>query len=75
MAGFRVNSVDLDLSLSPGLLPAQRLGVSKTWVDPLIGGRARVAIGDSWFATAFGDVGGFSATSDFPLGMEAEKTP
>ncbi len=59
MAGFRVNSVDLDLSLSPGLLPAQRLGVSETWVDPLIGGRARVAIGDRWFATAFADVGGF----------------
>jgi hypothetical protein len=39
MVGFRVNSVALDLSLSPGLLPAQRLGVSETWVDPLIGAR------------------------------------
>ena len=61
MAGFRVNSVDLDLSLSPGLLPAQRLGVSETWVDPLIAGRARVALGDRWFATAFADVRGDSA--------------
>ncbi len=64
MAGFRVNSVDLDLSLSPGLLPAQRLGLSETWVDPLIGGRARVTIGDRWFGSAFADVGGFSAASD-----------
>ena len=64
MAGFRINSVDLDLSLSPGLLPAQRLGLSETWVDPLIGGRARVAIADRWFATAFADVGGFGAASD-----------
>ena len=64
MAGFRVNSVALDLSLSPGLLPAQRLGVSETWVDPLIGGRARVGITDRWFATAFADVGGFRAGSD-----------
>jgi outer membrane receptor protein involved in Fe transport len=64
MAGFRVNSVDLDLSLSPGLLPGQRVGVSETWVDPLIGGRTRVAITDRWFATAFADVGGLSAASD-----------
>lgn len=38
MAGFRVNSVDLDLSLAPGLLAGQRIGVSGTWIDPLIGG-------------------------------------
>ncbi len=64
MAGFRANSVDLSLSLSPGLLPAQRLRVRQTWVDPLIGGRARVAITDRWFATAFADVGGLGAASD-----------
>ena len=39
MAGFRVNSLDIDLSLSPGLLPSQRFGIGETWVDPLIGGR------------------------------------
>ena len=65
MAGFRVNSVDLDLSLSPGLLPGQRLGLSETWVDPLIGGRVRFAITDHWFATALADVGGFDVGSDF----------
>ncbi len=64
MAGLRVNSIDLDLSLAPGLLAAQRVGVSETWVDPLIGGRASVAITDRWFVTAFADVGGFSAASD-----------
>lgn len=64
MAGLRVNSIDLDLSLAPGLLPAQRVRVSETWVAPLLGGRARVAITDRWFATAFADVGGFSAASD-----------
>ena len=37
MAGFRVNSIDLDVSLAPGLLTSQRFGMSETWVDPLNG--------------------------------------
>jgi outer membrane receptor protein involved in Fe transport len=64
MAGFRVNSVDLNVSLSPGLLRSQRFNTSETWVDPLIGGRARFAISDRWFATALADIGGFRAGSD-----------
>jgi len=64
MAGFRISSLDIDLSLSPGLLAGQRIGVSETWIDPVIGGRARLAITDKWFATAFADVGGFSADID-----------
>jgi outer membrane receptor protein involved in Fe transport len=64
MAGLRVNSLDIDLSLSPGLLPRQSLGTGETWVDPLIGGRLRFAITDHWFATAFADVGGLDVGSD-----------
>ena len=64
MAGLRVSAIDLDLTLSPGRLPRQRLGVSETWVDPVIGARARVALGDKWFATVFGDVGGAGGDSD-----------
>ena len=64
MAGFRVNSVDINVSLSPGLLQGQSFGASETWVDPLVGGRVRFAITDHWFATALVDVGGFKAGSD-----------
>jgi hypothetical protein len=64
LAGFRVSAIDLDLSLSPGLFSGRSLVVSETWIDPVIGGRARFAITDNWFATVFGDVGGFSADSD-----------
>lgn len=64
MGGVRVSSIDLDLSLSPGLLAGQSVGVGETWVDPVIGGRARFAITDSWFATVFGDVGGTGGDSD-----------
>jgi hypothetical protein len=64
MAGLRIQSLDIDLSLSPGLLPDQSFGISETWVDPLIGGRVRFAITDHWFATAFADVGGLDVGSD-----------
>ena len=64
MAGFRISSLDIDLSLSPGLLRGRSFGVSETWIDPVIGGRARIAIGGNWFATAFADVGGFGGDSD-----------
>ena len=64
MAGFRVNSVDLNVSLSPGLLQGQRFGASETWIDPLVGGRVRFAITDRWFATALVDVGGKGGGSD-----------
>ena len=64
MAGVQISSIDLDLSLSPGLLGGPRLGLSETWVDPVIGGRARFAITDDWFATTFADVGGFGVDSD-----------
>jgi len=64
MAGLRVNSLDIDLSLSPGLLPGQSFDIGETWVDPLIGGRVRFAITDHWFATALADVGGLDVGSD-----------
>lgn len=64
LAGFRVSSLNVDLSLSPRLLPGLRLSVGETWVDPVIGARTRVAITDKWFATAFADVGGFNVDSD-----------
>ena len=64
LAGLRVTYLEVDLSLSPGALPGQRVGVSETWVDPVIGGRARVALGGNWFATALADVGGSGGDSD-----------
>lgn len=64
LAGFRVTGLEVDLSLSAGALPGQRFGVSETWVDPVIGGRARVALGGNWFATALADVGGSGGDSD-----------
>lgn len=56
--GFRAFGVDLDLTLNPGDDPGESSSASKTWVDPLIAGRAIVPINEKWFATAFADFGG-----------------
>lgn len=64
MAGLRLSGIDLDLTLSPGRLPRQSLGLSETWVDPVIGARTRIALGDQWFATVFADIGGAGGDSD-----------
>jgi hypothetical protein len=64
MAGLRAVSVDLDVTLARGDLRARSFGVGDSWVDPLVGGRLRLALTDRWFAAAFADLGGFGGGSD-----------
>ena len=64
LAGLRSVSMNIDVSLSPGVLPGQSFGLSDNWVDPLVGGRIRVAMDDHWFGTLIADVGGFQGDSD-----------
>lgn len=35
-----------------------------SWVDPIVGARARATFTDAWFATAVVDYGGFGGQSD-----------
>lgn len=58
-AGFRVYSMDVDLGLQGGLLDGRKFGGSESWVDPLVVARLVVPFSEKWFATAFGDIGGF----------------
>jgi hypothetical protein len=68
MAGARVWSVnnDIKLSLTAGGAPLAGLGGSEgsTWVDPMVGFRARLDLNSSWYLTGWGMVGGFGAGSD-----------
>jgi hypothetical protein len=64
LGGARAVWLDVDVALTPGALPGQSFGLSESWVDPLVGGRARVALTDRWFTTALADIGGFNAGSD-----------
>lgn len=64
LVGARVWSVDTELSFSTGPLSGVTVGESKTWVDPVVGALVRVQMGDGFFLTVYGDVGGFGAASD-----------
>jgi hypothetical protein len=41
LGGARFFSLDLDLSLDPGLLAGRSFDLSDTWADPVLGARAR----------------------------------
>lgn len=60
-AGARVWIVGTELKLS-GTQSAE-LSDTKTWADPVLGGRLHGKIGQKWFVTALGDIGGFGVSS------------
>ena len=61
--GGRVNTISTDFTLT-GPLTTRRLKVSPTGVSPLVGARARVALGRTWGLGLYGDFGGFLDSSD-----------
>ncbi len=67
LGGARAVWLDIDVTLDSGALPSRSFGLSESWVDPVVGARARFALTDRWFATALADVGGFGAGSDLVL--------
>ncbi len=68
MGGARIWSVDneIDASLSRGGAQVAAFSGSdgSTWVDPMIGVKARIETGTPWFFNVWGMVGGFGASSD-----------
>jgi hypothetical protein len=64
MGGFRAVSADLDVRLAPGTLPGQRFNLGDTWIDPVLGGRIRVALNSRWYLTAMADFGGSGGGDD-----------
>ena len=66
-AGARYWKIDTELEFSGGLgiLAGQKIRNAESWVDPLIGVKARTALGDSKFYVAGGlSAGGFGVGSD-----------
>lgn len=68
MAGARIWSVNNDISVSVAVdgPPIAALSASdgSTWVDPVIGAKARIDITPKWYLLGWGLIGGFSAGSD-----------
>ncbi len=61
--GFRWYSTDTEFTLTPGTLPGRSNTAKDSWVDPIIGARARFALSDRWASTAYVDYGGFRSGS------------
>lgn len=64
MAGARLWNVGGDLSLTGPLGNTISRTRDETWVDPMIGARARLQGGSPWYATGWGMIGGFGVSSD-----------
>lgn len=63
--GLRVWSVDTKLELATGLLPGTTIKGDDTWVDPLLGLRGSVSLGQSeFYLIGWSYVGGFGLGSD-----------
>jgi hypothetical protein len=57
LAGVRVWRLDNGLDLRAGLLPALSLDQTASWADPVLGGRFRVNLPKTFFASFKGDAG------------------
>jgi opacity protein-like surface antigen len=57
-AGFRAFDVDIDVSLSPGILPGASQSIDGSWAEPLIAARLAVPLNEDWFLMGFADWGG-----------------
>jgi hypothetical protein len=63
-AGVRAWTMNVDLAFDVAPLGASRTyGVNKSWVDPIIGIRARADLGSKFFVEGYADVGGFGVSS------------
>lgn len=66
-AGLRLWDLDSDLTIVGGGPLGQTLSASETesWVDPLVGLRYEMPLGEKWSLVTRGDIGGFGVGSDF----------
>jgi hypothetical protein len=64
-AGARYNNLDMDVSATGPLNNTLSASRTESWVDPLLGARAEVPLGEKWSASLRGDIGGFGVGADF----------
>jgi opacity protein-like surface antigen len=65
MAGGRLWWVETDLDPQGGPADPQFFSDGDTWVDPIIGAKARIDLSQNFYLTGWGMIGGFSVSSDF----------
>jgi len=62
---------DIGSSLSIGAPISRKASVSKSWVDPIVGGGFAVPFSDGWSFVGKGDIGGFGIGTDFAWQAQA----
>jgi hypothetical protein len=67
LAGARY--VDLDTSVSIPAVPTSDSG-SESWIDPIVGARGALPLGERWWIGARGDIGGFGVGSQLSWQLE-----
>ena len=65
MAGARIWAVNTDVSITAGLGGGLSFSDDASWVDPMIGVKARMQGGSPWYLTTWAMIGGFGVSSDF----------
>lgn len=69
--GLRGRWLDVSAAVDrPPLSPAEE-SASQNWVDPLVGGRVELPMGEKWTFVGRGDIGGFGVGSDLAWQFQA----
>ena len=64
IAGLRFTSVSGTTVLTPVRGSVQSAGFTKSWLDPIVGVRAKAPVGKGWSLEGYGDIGGFGVGCD-----------
>ena len=67
VGGLRFWHSKSELQFGSGALPGVNMEASRNWVDAIGGVRARMAVSGSWWAGAYGDVGGGGSDLTYQL--------
>ena len=64
LAGLRFTSVSGTSVLTPVRGSVQSAGFTKSWIDPIVGVRAKAPVVKGWSLEGYGDIGGFGVGCD-----------
>jgi hypothetical protein len=67
VGGIRFWHLNTELQFQPGLLPALDVQGSRSWVDGIVGVRARQTLAHNWWVSGYGDVGAGGSTHTYQI--------
>jgi hypothetical protein len=71
LAGLRFTSIADKVVLTPFTGNTRSAELTKSWVDPIFGMRAKVPMGKGWSVEGYGDIGGFGVGCDLTWMLQA----